>query len=128
MSIHQRTTWASLRVRFRELLGAPMDESLRLEQILRARSELAAAHGDLLAMLPPAQVADVLGDPDRVAVYAETLAAEAEVRDRAGELARARALWGRSLAVAREARARFPAPDAPLEELVRRLESRPPDG
>ena len=92
----------------------------QLQSVLRLRGELAAGHGDLLRMLAPNAVADALGDPDRIAAYAESLAAEALIRDRAGETERAEALRTRAVAVAREAKQRARAPDTAIDQLIAR--------
>lgn len=92
----------------------------QLQSVLRLRGELAAGHGDLLRMLAPNAVADALGDPDRIAAYAESLAAEALIRDRAGESDRAEALRTRAVAVAREAKQRARAPDSAIDQLIAR--------
>jgi hypothetical protein len=88
--------------------------------VLRLRSELAAGHGDLLRMLAPDAIGHALGDPDRIAAYAESLAAEALIRERAGEAERAAALRARAVAVAREAQQRARTPDQELENLIAR--------
>ena len=104
----------------RTLGGTPSSEDnrIRLEFILRARSELAAAPDDMLRLLAPNSLADTLGDPDRIAAYAECLAAEAVVREAAGQIDRAQVIRERAVALAREAQRRSPAPDADIDSLI----------
>jgi hypothetical protein len=114
-----------VRSRIREFLKTftgtpptPEENRVRLEFILRARSELVAGQGDLLRLLGPSAAADALGDPDRIAAYAETLAAEAMINDAAGQTERADAIRRHAIAIAREAQRRAVAPDAEVDQLV----------
>ena len=127
MAMFEGSSAASTRSRLRGFIrslagrGDEQDEGdSQLQSVLRLRSELAAGHGDLLRMLAPNAVADALGDPDRIAAYAESLAAEALIRDRSGETERAAALRTRAVAVAREAKQRARAPDTAIEQLIAR--------
>jgi hypothetical protein len=127
MAIFQGSRWASTRSRLRAftqtLIGAPPTaeaQAGQLSALVQLRGELAAGHGDLLRMLAPSALADTLGDPERIAAYAESLAAEAVIRETAGETARAEALRARALEVAREAQRRLPAADAEIEQLIAR--------
>ena len=125
MSVFQRSAAGAIRSRVREFLktfvGAPPtpeESRIRLEFIQRARSELVAGQGDLLRLLGPTAAADALGDPDRIAAYAETLAAEAMINDAAGQRERAEAIRRNAVAIAREARRRSVAPDTELDQLI----------
>ena len=126
MAIFESSSSASTRSRLRGFIrsltgGLASEESAaQLEYVLRIRSELAAGHGDLLRMLAPNAVADALGDPERIAAYAESLAAEALIRERAGETERAETLRARAAAVAAEAKQRVRTPDAEVEQLIAR--------
>jgi hypothetical protein len=100
--------------------GTAEESAAQLESVLRLRGELAAGHGELLRMLAPGAVADALGDPDRIAAYAESLAAEALIREHGGESERADALRARAVAVAREAKQRLRAPDSEIDQLIAR--------
>src|SRR6476661_7706387 len=125
MSVFQRSAAGAIRSRVREFLktfaGAPPtpeENRIRIEFIQRARSELVAGQGDLLRILGPAAAADALGDPDRIAAYAETLAAEAMISDAAGQTERADAIRRHAIAIAREAQRRAIAPDAEVDQLL----------
>jgi len=125
MSVFQRSAAGAIRTRVREFLktlsGAPPtpeENRIRLEFIQRARSELVAGQGDLLRILGPSAAADALGDPDRIAAYAETLAAEAMISDAAGQTERADAIRRHAIAIAREAQRRAVAPDAEVDQLI----------
>lgn len=126
MAIFESSSSASTRSRLRGFIrsltgGTASEESAaQLEYVLRIRSELAAGHGDLLRMLAPNAVADALGDPERIAAYAESLAAEALIRERAGDTERAETLRARAAAVAAEAKQRVRTPDAEVEQLIAR--------
>jgi hypothetical protein len=126
MAIFEGSSAASARSRLRGLIrrlsgGGGAEESAgQLEQVLRLRGELAAGHGDLLRMLAPEAVGHALGDPDRIAAYAESLAAEAVIREQAGENERAEALRARAVAVAREAQRRARTPDQDVDQLIAR--------
>lgn len=127
MAMFEGSSAASTRSRLRGFIrslagrGDEQEEGdSQLQSVLRLRGELAAGHGDLLRMLAPNAVADALGDPDRIAAYAESLAAEALIRDRAGETERAAALRTRAVAVAREAKQRARAPDTAIDQLIAR--------
>ena len=126
MAIFESSSSASTRSRLRGFIrsltgGMASEESAaQLEYVLRIRSELAAGHGDLLRMLAPNAVADALGDPERIAAYAESLAAEALIRERAGDTERAETLRARAAAVAAEAKQRVRTPDAEVEQLIAR--------
>ena len=87
---------------------------------MRARKDLAGGQADLLRLLGPAAAADALGDAERVAAYAESLAIEAMINDAAGQSDRAEAMRRQAVAVAREAQRRTTAPDAELERLIAR--------
>lgn len=126
MALFESSSSASARQRLRGFVrsltggGASEESGAQLEQVLRIRGELAAGHGDLLRMLAPPAIGHALGDPDRIAAYAESLAAEALIRERAGESERAEALRGRAVAIAREAQQRARAPDQDLAQLIAR--------
>jgi hypothetical protein len=127
MAIFEGSSAASARSRLRGLIrrlsggGVAAEETAaELEQVLRLRGELAAGHGDLLRMLAPDAIGHALGDPDRIAAYAESLAAEAVIRDRTGERERAEALRARAVAVAREAQRRARTPDQDVDQLIAR--------
>ena len=127
MAMFEGSSAASTRSRLRGFIrsltgrGDEQEEGdSQLQSVLRLRGELAAGHGDLLRMLGPNAVADALGDPDRIAAYAESLAAEALIRERAGETERAATLRTRAVAVAREAKQRARAPDTAIEQLIAR--------
>src|SRR5579872_7464747 len=99
MALVQRSVSGTVRKRLREYLRTfsgepptPEETRLRLEFVSRARGEIAAGSGDLLRLLAPAAAADALGDPERIAAYAETFAAEAVVAEAAGQVERAAAL------------------------------------
>lgn len=127
MPIRQRTPWTSMRVQFRELLQRAIrgegtaSAAERLEAILGARGELLGMHGNLVRQVDVTTAATLLQDPDRIAAYAETLAAEAAVRSGSGELEHAVTLRDRALALALQAQARFGAPDADIERLIGEL-------
>jgi hypothetical protein len=127
MSVFQRSAAGAIRSRVREFLKTfsgepptPEENRVRLEFIQRARSELVAGQGDLLRILGPSAAADALGDPDRVAAYAETLAAEAMISDAAGQTERAEAIRRHAVAIAREAQRRAATPDTELDQLIAR--------
>jgi hypothetical protein len=126
MAMFEGSSASSARSRLRGFIRSIAGEAgaeesaIQLEHVLRVRSELAAGHGDLLRMLAPAAVADTLGDPERIAAYAESLAAEALIRERTGETERAQALRNRAVAVAREAKQRARVPDVEIEQLIAR--------
>lgn len=124
MALFESSSSASARQRLRgfirSLSSGAGESAAELEQVLRLRSELAAGHGDLLRMLAPDAVAHALGDPDRIAAYAESLAAEALIRDRAGETERADALRARAVAIAHVARQRARVPDQDVDQLIAR--------
>lgn len=125
MSVYQRSTSGAVRSRIREFLKTfsgtpptPEENRVRMEFILRARSELVAGQGELLRLLGPSAAADALGDPDRIAAYAETLAAEAMISDAAGQTERSDAIRRHAVAIAREAQRRAVAPDAEVDQLI----------
>jgi len=127
MSVYQRSTSAAARSRLREFIKAlggapptPEDTRIRLEFVLKARGELAAGHGDMLRLLAPTAAADILGDPDRIAAYAESLGAEALISDAAGQHERAEAIRRHAVAIAREAARRSPVPDPEIDQLIAR--------
>jgi hypothetical protein len=125
MSVYQRSASGALRNRLRDFVktfaGAPPtpeENRVRLEFVLRTRNELVAGQGDLLRVLGPSAAADALGDPDRIAAYAETLAVEAMISDAAGQTERAVAIRRHAVAIAREAQRRAVAPDADVDQLI----------
>jgi len=125
MSVYQRSTSGAVRSRIREFLKTfsgppptPEENRVRMEFIFRARSELVAGQGELLRLLGPSAAADALGDPDRIAAYAETLAAEAMISDAAGQTERSDAIRRHAVAIAREAQRRAVAPDAEVDQLI----------
>jgi|SRR5690349_16642795 len=125
MGLIQRSLSSTVRKRVREFLKTfsgepptPEETRLRLEFVLRARAEVAAGSGDLLRILAPTAAADALGDPDRIAAYAETLAAEAAINAAAGNQERASAIRIHGLALAREAQRRMRSPDTDLDRLI----------
>src|SRR5690348_213966 len=106
MSIYQRSVAGTLRNRLREVARSfsgepptPEETRLRLELVLKARTELAGGQAELLRLLGPAAAADTLGDAERVAAYAESLAVEAMINDAAGQTDRAAALRRQALAI-----------------------------
>jgi hypothetical protein len=136
MSIYERSLSGTVRSRLREVVKTfsgepptPDEQRMRLELVQRARRELAAGHGDLLRLLAPTAAADALGDPERIAAYAETFAIEAAIADAAGERDRATALRHQALHFAREAQRRARTPDADIDRLIAndgRLDAPPP--
>jgi hypothetical protein len=125
MSVFERSASGTVRSRLRAFIKTysgepptPEEQRVRLELVQRARKELAAGHGDLLRVLAPAAAADALGDPERIAAYAETFAIEATLADAGGQTDRAAALRGSALAFAREAQRRARAPDDALAALI----------
>lgn len=127
MAVFQRSSSAAVRSRIREFVKTfsgepptPEDNRTRLEFLLKARGELAAGNGDILRLLAPSAAADTLGDPDRIAAYAESLAAEAMISDAAGEHERAEAIRRHAVAVAREAQQRATVQDAEIAQLIGR--------
>jgi hypothetical protein len=127
MSVYQRSAAGAVRSRVRDFLktfaGAPPtpeENRIRLELVLRMRIELVAGQGDLLRVLGPTAAADALGDPERIAAYAETLAAEAMISEAAGHTERADAIRRHAVAIAREGQRRAVAPDAELDQLIAR--------
>jgi len=127
MAVYQRSTAAALRSRLRDFartLGGepptPEDTRIRLEFVLKARGELAAGQGDILRLLAPTAAADALGDPERIAAYAESLAAEAIISDAAGQHERAEAVRRHAVAIAREAQRRSSVTDSAIEQLIAR--------
>lgn len=125
MSVFERSQSGTVRSRLREFVKTfsgepptPEEHRARLEFIQRTRKDLAAGHGDLLRVLAPAAAADALGDPERIAAYAESFAAEAMLSESAGHIERAQALRRQALAIAQEAQRRARTPDADLDALV----------
>jgi hypothetical protein len=125
MSIYQRSVAGTLRNRLRDVARSfsgepptPEEARLGLELVLKARKELAGGQADLLRLLGPTAAADALGDAERVAAYAESLAVEAMINDAAGQTGRAEAMRRQAVAVAREAQRRAAAPDAEVERLI----------
>jgi hypothetical protein len=127
MGLVQRSASSTVRKRIREFLTTfsgepptPEETRLRLEFVMRARAEIAAGSADLLRMLAPSAAADALGDPERIAAYAETLALEAMVTGAAGQHERADALRRQALTLARVAQQRLRASDSDLDRFVER--------
>ena len=125
MSIFQRSVAGTLRNRLREVARTfsgepptPEENRLRLELVLKARKELAGGQADLLRLLGPTAAADALGDAERVAAYAESLAVEAMINDAAGQTDRAEALRRQAVTIAREAQRRAAVPDSEIERLI----------
>lgn len=125
MGLIQRSVSSTVRKRVREFLKTfsgepptPEETRVRLEFVMRARAEIAAGSGDLLRLLAPTAAADALGDPERIAAYAETLAAEAIINDAAGQHERAEAIRRQALTLARVAQQRMRAPDGDLDRFV----------
>lgn len=125
MAIYERTTAGTVRSRLREFVKAfsgepptPEEIQVQLEIVQRARREVAAGHANLLQLLAPTAAADALGDPERIAAYAETLAVEAMINEAAGNTTRADALRKQALVLAREAQRRGRAPDSEIDKLV----------
>lgn len=125
MSIYERSLSGTVRSRLREVVktfsGEPPtadEQRVRLELVQRARRELAAGHGELLRLLAPTAAADALGDPERIAAYAETFAIEAAIADAVGERDRATTLRQQALYFAREAQRRMRTPDADIDRLI----------
>jgi hypothetical protein len=127
MGLVQRSVSATVRKRVREFVKTfsgtpPTDEEtrLRMEFVTRARGEVAGGSADLLRILAPTAAADALGDPDRIAAYAETLAAEAMINEVAGQQERADGIRRLAVAFAREAQRRARMPDAEIDSLITR--------
>jgi hypothetical protein len=127
MGLVQRSVSTTVRKRVRDFLKTfsgepptPEETRLRLEFVQRARSEVAAGSGDLIRMLAPGAAADALGDPERIAAYAETLAVEAMINEAAGQTERSEAIRRLALDLAREAQRRSRAPDSDVDQLVAR--------
>lgn len=125
MSILQRSVAGTVRNRLREVTRTfsgepptPEETRLRLELVLKARKELAGNQADLLRLLGPGGAADTLGDPERVAAYAESLAVEAMINDAAGQTDRAEAMRRHAVAIAREVQRRAAVPDSDIERLI----------
>jgi stage III sporulation protein SpoIIIAA len=125
MSIFQRSVAGTLRNRLRDVARTfsgepptPEETRRRLEVVLKARKELAGGQADLLRLLSASAVADALGDAERIAAYAESLAVESMINDAAGQTDRADALRRLAVAIARESQRRAPAPDAEIERLI----------
>lgn len=125
MSVFERSSSGTVRSRLRAFVKTfsgepptPEENRARLEFVVRARRELAGGTSDLLRMLAPNAAADALGDPERIAAYAETLAVEAMLSDAAGQTARADALRRQAVAFALEAQRRARVPDAEIDSLV----------
>ncbi|MDQ6829635.1 MAG: hypothetical protein M3081_12265 [Gemmatimonadota bacterium] len=104
--------------------SARMTERVKLDYVLRVRSELSAGREDLMRMLGTSSLVQLLGDADTVVAYAETLAAEAAIRRAAGEESRAGAIEQRALAIALELQKTLPHPDAELDALIEALRER----
>ena len=125
MSVFERSASGTVRSRLRAFIktysGEPPtreEQQVRLELVLRARKELASGHGELLRLLAPVAAADALGDPERIAAYAETFAIEATLADAAGQTDRAAALRSSAVAFAREAQRRARVPDNDVAALI----------
>jgi hypothetical protein len=125
MSVFERSNSGTVRSRLQKLLemlsGDPPtteEQKLHLELVQRARGEVAAGHGELLRLLAPPAAADALGDPERIAAYAETFATEALLCEVAGQLDRAEALRRQAVIFAREAQRRARVPDAAIDRLI----------
>lgn len=99
------------------------NDRVALEFVLRARSELLAGRGDVIAVVDPTTAVRLLGDRDVILGYVETLAAEAAVRRGGGDESRALQLEQRALAIAR-AVPQTNAHDEELDELVAGLNQR----
>lgn len=127
MGLIQRSVSSTVRKRVRDFIKTfsgtpptPEETRLRLELVIRARNEVAAGSADLLRLLAPTAAADALGDPERIAAYAETLAAEALINEAAGQRERAEGIRRIALALAQEAQRRARAPDNDIDQLVER--------
>jgi hypothetical protein len=125
MSVFERSISGTVRSRLQKLLETlsgepptPEEQKLHLELVQRARGELAAGHGELLRLLAPTAAADALGDPERIAAYAETFAMDALLAEAAGQRDRAEALRKQAMTFAREAQRRARTPDAAIDRLV----------
>jgi hypothetical protein len=125
MSIYQRSVVGTLRNRLRDVARTfagepptPEETRLGLELVLKARKELAGGQADLLRLLGPTAAADALGDAERVAAYAESLAVEAMISEAAGQTGRAEAMRRQAVAIAREAQRRAAGPDSEVERLI----------
>lgn len=136
MSLFERSASGTVRSRLRTYVKTfsgepPTDEEnrLRLEFVQRTRRELTAGQSDLLRMLAPSSAADALGDPDRIAAYAETFAVEAMISEAAGQSERAATLRAQAVTFAREAQRRLRSVDSAVDDLIARegrLASTPP--
>ncbi len=104
--------------------SARATDSVKLEYVLRVRSELSAGRADLLALLDVPSLVQILRDPDAVAAYAETLAAEASIRRAAGEEPRATAIEQRALSIALELRKTLQYADAELDAFIDAVHAR----
>jgi len=125
MSIYQRSVAGTLRNRLRDVARTfsgepptPEETRLGLELVLKARKELAGGQADLLRLLGPTAAADALGDAERVAAYAESLAVEAMISEAAGQTGRAEAMRRQAVAIAREAQRRAAGSDSEVERLI----------
>jgi hypothetical protein len=95
------TQAAATRRRLRERLlggGAP-DEIAR--EARGAVAELLGAQAGLLALLDPGSAGALVGDPERVRVWAGLLRVEAEAAEQGGDRARAAVLEARAAALER---------------------------
>ena len=81
-------------------VDARINDRVALDELLRIRGELLGGSRGIIPAVDPATAVRLLGDPDAVLGYAETLAAEAAVRRGRGEESTAGALEERALAVA----------------------------
>jgi hypothetical protein len=125
MSVFERSSSGTVRDRLRAFVKTfsgepptPEENRQRLEFVVRARRELAGNGSDLLRMLAPNAAADALGDPERIAAYAESLAVEAMLNETAGQAERASALRRQTVAFAREAQRRARVADAAIDSLI----------
>lgn len=129
MPIHQRSPWNALRNRARELWrelalgGTDPQHRTTMDDVLGVRGELAGPQAELLRALDVGTAAQLLQDPERIAAYAETLAAESALLAAAGEVERAAAARRKALGFALEAQRRQRAADEDLDELIARLQA-----
>jgi hypothetical protein len=89
------------------------------DEVERATRTLLGDAADLLVRLDPGTAAQILGDPDRVLVWAKLVSEKAEILRLRGDGAGSRIETARAIALAREAAASGkPEAESLLEELT----------
>jgi hypothetical protein len=115
---------AQLRRLVEALLGRVRSGEDAAELVAQARASITALLGpmaDVAQRLDSASAAQMVNDPDILAVWAQVVAAEAEVRRAAGDAAAANALARRGLELAEEAQRRATRDEPELRALMERL-------